>query len=279
MDVFQDSDTFRVVNAPLDISNGTRLPEMQDAFEFIDEMRAAVPDIFDRLSAWASNPYRVPSGGEDIRYTHLAYRAELAAIGQELPVIIAESSLMETDDDYAIADYYDHAFRDWMDDRRVLAATPLFWNPNTNRFWMFTPNPDGSVGLMSPTYQRIRDLPKRAGSPSYTPPIARAPRSSASALFASPPSRGSHADVPAGASRTATAARFQVANTGGAGANVRAEPSPSAARVAGIPEGELLDALAPELEVDGRHWLLVRTPDGTEGWVAADLLVQVSGDE
>jgi hypothetical protein len=176
MDVFADQERFKIVNAPLDASNWTEIPRMLDAYEFIEAMRSAVPDIYDRLPAWASNPYRVPSAGEALRYTHRAYEAELAAIGRDMPVIITESGLMEVEDETLTADFFEQAFKHWLADRRVLAATPLFWNPHTNRFWMFTPNSDGSVRLMSETYRRIRNLPKPAGSPKFKPSLANGSR-------------------------------------------------------------------------------------------------------
>lgn len=168
LDVFEGSDRFKVVNAPLDISNGTELPRMQDAFEFIDGMRAAGA-IFERLPAWASNPYRVPSGGDALRYTHRAYQAELEAIGRDLPVLITEAHAMETDDPEEIAAFYETAFGDWMADRRVVAATPLFWAPDTNHFWMFSVSPKGAIERPSPTYHRLRSLRRAAGSPEYVP--------------------------------------------------------------------------------------------------------------
>src|SRR3954447_25024189 len=88
LDVFADSEQFQVVNAPLDASNATELPTMQDDFEFLAEMKAAVPGIFERLPAWASNPYRVLGQGDSLRYTHLAYEAELQTIGRDMPVLI-----------------------------------------------------------------------------------------------------------------------------------------------------------------------------------------------
>lgn len=185
MDVFAGSEQFKIVNAPLDASNWNEMPRMLDALEFIQAMREAVPDIFERLPAWASNPYRVPSGGDNIRFTHRAYEAELEAIGRDMPIIITESGLMEIRDENLIADYFDVAFRDWLADPKVLAATPMFWNPHSSEFWMFTPNPDGSVQLASETYRRILRLPKPAGSPNHRPVLGNVPRNSGAAAAAS----------------------------------------------------------------------------------------------
>ncbi|MCC7367177.1 MAG: SH3 domain-containing protein [Chloroflexi bacterium] len=167
LDVFQDTPRFDVVSGALDISNSTQLPVMQDALEFLDEMAAAVPSIFERLPAWASNPYRVISGGPGARYTHLAYEAEFDRIGREMPVLITEAGHLETGDEMEIARFYAEAFRDWMADPKVVAATPLFWHPDRNEFWMFELDSKNRFVYKSPTYELLRKLPRMAGSPEY----------------------------------------------------------------------------------------------------------------
>ena len=68
--MFKGAPRFDVVGGALDISNTTAMPVMQDALEFLDGMAEAVPGIFERLPAWASNPYRVLDRGPSARYTH-----------------------------------------------------------------------------------------------------------------------------------------------------------------------------------------------------------------
>ena len=99
LDVFADSERFKVVNGPLDASNSTEMPKMQDAYEFLGGMEAAVPGIFTRLAGWASNPYSVPHHGTGLRYTHRAYEAELEAIGRDMPVLITEAGHLNTGDE------------------------------------------------------------------------------------------------------------------------------------------------------------------------------------
>jgi hypothetical protein len=68
--------------------------------------------------------------------------------------------------------------------------------------------------------------------------------------------------------------RLRVVNTEGQGANLRAEPGPTADRVKIVREGGELEALGPEREAGGRRWRNVRDPsDGATGWVVADLLI------
>lgn len=168
LDVFKGSARYDVVSGALDISNGNQLPVMQDALEFLDAMGEAVPGIFERVSGWASNPYRVISGGPGARYTHLAYEAEFDRIGREMPVLITEAGHLETGDEQEIARFYAEAFRDWMADPKVVAATPLFWHPDRNDFWMFEIDSKNRFVYKSPTYELLRKLPRVAGSPEYT---------------------------------------------------------------------------------------------------------------
>jgi Bacterial SH3 domain len=64
-----------------------------------------------------------------------------------------------------------------------------------------------------------------------------------------------------------------VEGTGGAGLNLRAEPTTSAKLVGSAREGTVLTVLEGPQEADGYVWWKVRTPNGTEGWGAAKYLV------
>jgi hypothetical protein len=80
--------------------------------------------------------------------------------------------------------------------------------------------------------------------------------------------------APAASEQTASAApteRVKVANTGGAGAILRADP-PKGRQVAGLRDGTVLQVLEHQQQGDGSEWLRVRTPDGVEGWVFSRLV-------
>ena len=64
--------------------------------------------------------------------------------------------------------------------------------------------------------------------------------------------------------------RVKVANTGGIGAILRADP-PRGRQVAGLRDGTVLQVLERS-EVDGSEWLKVKTPEGVEGWVFSRLV-------
>ncbi len=170
LDVFAYDQRYQIFNGALDASNDSLMPDRMDEFEFIAWMRATVPNIFTRLHGWASSPYHFWWGTER-RYTYRAYESELEAIGRELPVIVTEFHPAYIDDAVHIANWYETAIVHWLADPRVIAFTPMFWNPESQRFWMYAVNRDGSVAQPSPTYERIRGFPKLAGSPQFRPLI------------------------------------------------------------------------------------------------------------
>ena len=186
LDIFADSDRFNVVNAPLNLSNAHKPPIMQDAFEFLAEQMDATPTVFERLSGWASNSYRVDGLGEGQRFTHRGYELELETIGRELPVLITESGFLNQPNEEDVARFFTRAYRDWMNDRRVVAATPLFWDPDVDHHWMFTLDDEGYVESGSATYRALRELPRVAGSPDLLPPMANTVRIQASAVTSRP---------------------------------------------------------------------------------------------
>lgn len=69
---------------------------------------------------------------------------------------------------------------------------------------------------------------------------------------------------------------LRVANTGGQGARVRAEPSRQADSIAVLPDATVVQALGPAREADDESWRRVRAEDGVEGWVASELLAPAS---
>ncbi len=142
-------------------------------------LRAAVPDVFTRLHGWASSPYYFYWGVVP-RYTYRAYETELQAIGRDLPVIVTEFHPQYIDDEVQVANYYEDAFKHWLADPRVIAATPMFWNPELDRFWMYGVDLDGAVVAPSPTYARIKSFPKVAGSPQFSPTLENVVRPPAS---------------------------------------------------------------------------------------------------
>jgi hypothetical protein len=73
------------------------------------------------------------------------------------------------------------------------------------------------------------------------------------------------------ASSSAPTEHVKVANTGGAGAILRAEP-PKGQQVGALRDGTVLQVIEHQTLPDGSEWLHVRTPDGTEGWVFSRLV-------
>ena len=64
-----------------------------------------------------------------------------------------------------------------------------------------------------------------------------------------------------------------VTGTGGAGLNLREQPTTYAKRVGSAREGTVLIVLEGPRDSDGHMWWRLRTPDSIEGWGAAEYLV------
>jgi hypothetical protein len=70
--------------------------------------------------------------------------------------------------------------------------------------------------------------------------------------------------------------RVVVKGTGDDGLNLRSEPSSAAALVKTLPDGDELEVIGEDRQVDGRTWRNVRDPsDGVSGWAAAEFLGRV----
>src|SRR5207248_8578717 len=92
-------------------------------------------------------------------------------------------------------------------------------------------------------------------------------------VAALPPEMNAGPPAPATDEQTtadAPAETVKVANTGGVGAILRADP-PKGRQVAGLRDGTVLVVLEHQ-NVDGSEWLHVQTADGQEGWVFSRLV-------
>lgn len=67
-----------------------------------------------------------------------------------------------------------------------------------------------------------------------------------------------------------TTERVKVANTGGVGAILRAEP-PRGRQIAALRDGQVLEVLEHRTVADS-DWLRVKTTEGAEGWIFARLV-------
>jgi hypothetical protein len=90
-------------------------------------------------------------------------------------------------------------------------------------------------------------------------------------IAALPPEVNTGPPAPAAAEQAAAPTeRVKVANTGGAGAILRADP-PKGRQVAALRDGTSLEVLDHQT-VDGSEWLQVKTSDGAQGWIFSKLV-------
>jgi len=115
--------------------------------------------------------------------------------------------------------------------------------------------------------QQIANFNPRAiftdSTPHFLPtPVAALPAES----NAGPPAPSTEEQAAADAS----VERVKIANTGGVGAILRAEP-PRGRQVAALRDGTVLQVIEHQQLPDGSEWLHVKTADGAEGWVFSRL--------
>ena len=143
-----------------------------------------------------------------------------------------------------------------------------------------------ACGTLSPPSS---NAPAKQASPTELP--APAPLSSPPAALSTPipppearpspaaaaPTRALPAAAPPAPSAARGPERVRVGNSDGQGANLRAEPGASGARLKTIRDGAELEVIGQDRQVEGRTWRNVRDPsDGASGWVVAELLVAAS---
>jgi len=86
-----------------------------------------------------------------------------------------------------------------------------------------------------------------------------------------PPETNAGPPAPASMEQTAAVERVKVANTGGAGAILRADP-PRGRQVAALRDGMQLQVIEHQQLPDGSEWLHVKTDAGVEGWIFSRLV-------
>ena len=131
--------------------------------EFIEQMEAAVPDVFDRLDGWSSHPYPASGEGYDFMVPYdqampglLYHHQELDAVGDDLPVLITETGWnLDHGTREDVADWMVQAYQDpWLTDDDILAVMPfMLRDPDWDDFGWTAPD-----ATPYPVYGAVRDL-------------------------------------------------------------------------------------------------------------------------
>ena len=188
------SEDFFIMNAGFDASAPQRLPNYQDEISFLQEMKQAVPDIFERLDGWVSHSYPNPefSGSPDAlgRGTVRTWFWELQqlrnlGVVKNLPVIISETGWKHSEGlnfqpQYpsvdTLAGYYQKAYEEAWNSSRIIAVTPFllsYQEPLFDHFsfkrppnsGLFIQTPGENPPAYYPHYEVIKNMPKVAGQP------------------------------------------------------------------------------------------------------------------
>jgi hypothetical protein len=108
-----------------------------------------------------------------------------------------------------------------------------------------------------------------------TPPGAPATSVSLASPLPAPPTQPGPTSAPEGSPSQVASANQQIVvvrGTGGSGARLRSQPGNAGPTITVVPEYTPLVVIGVDRQADGLVWRNVRTPNGTEGWVAASFV-------
>ena len=108
------------------------------------------------------------------------------------------------------------------------------------------------------------------------PSLGTSPTITADGTPEFPPSDGNLPTAPSEPTTQVTPTRILptaiIANTGGAGANIRSSPGLAGTIIETLPEGTRVIILDETQQVDGFNWQSIEMPDTRDGWVAIQFL-------
>lgn len=135
--------------------------------------------------------------------------------------------------------------------------------------WLFISNQMRAPQTPTPEAQSIASFNPRSLFADQTPHFLPTP------VAALPPETNAGPPAPSESEQSAAQAspveRVKVANTGGAGAILRADP-PKGRQVLALRDGTVLQVVERQQLEDGTEWLHVKTSDNVEGWIFSRLV-------
>lgn len=164
----QKNPDFQILNAGLDQA-AANYKETIDELDFLKQMSAEIPEIFNQLDGWTSHSY--PNHGylgkpwETGKATIRGYLWELEVLKnlgttKDLPIFITETGWLNT----TTADYIKYAYENiWLPDSRVMAITPFILNYPQAPFSQFSWLDENGQSYQQ--YETVKTLSKIKGTP------------------------------------------------------------------------------------------------------------------
>jgi len=141
-----ENKNFKVLPAAMDLA-ASNTSTTEEAFDYLDKMRAADSDIFQYVDYWNSHSYPNPgfsaspklSGKQSLR----GYQTELAYVkdksGLDLKTFITETGWVDTSSNHRwLSNYYLYATQNVWNDDRIMAVTPFVLQGAPGPFSQFT---------------------------------------------------------------------------------------------------------------------------------------------
>lgn len=166
------SPDFFVINAGLDNAAPNKPPLYMNQYEYLRQMEAAVPGLFNQIDGLSSHSYPNPAFAQPpntqsrMGVNSFAYERDLIQriTNKDLPVFITETGWSaESISEEQQAAYYEETFKTIWSDSRIVAVLPFLMQGTGGPFQKFTFIGEG--GRITKHYQAIQNLPKTKGLP------------------------------------------------------------------------------------------------------------------
>jgi hypothetical protein len=175
------SQDFFVISSGMDNAAPNQGTTYMNQYNYIRQMDAAVPGIFNQVDGIASHSYpnpgfaQPPSATSFMGIGSFAYESQLikSMSGKDLPIFITEtgwSTKAVSDED--ISHYYQQAFNTIWNNDHIIAVTPFILQGSGGPFQQFSLLDANNTP--SKQYQFLQSMPKNQGDPALPPKVLSA---------------------------------------------------------------------------------------------------------
>lgn len=171
------SQDYFVISAGLDNAAPNQAPQFMNEYDYMQQMNAALPGIFNQVDGLASHSYpnpgfsQPPDTGSSMGVGSFRFERDLAKSlsGKDLPIFITESGWdAHTVPEDNLVTYYQQVFDTIWNDPTIVAVTPFLLDAKNGPFQKFSFMAED--GKPTKQYDVVNNLVKVKGLPVIPPP-------------------------------------------------------------------------------------------------------------
>lgn len=148
VDVFKaKNEDFFIISAGLDNAAANKIEESINEYDFLKQMKLAIPDIFNKIDGFSSHSYPNPAFSQppwiqnSMSITSFRYETKLILElgGKDLPIFITETGWSKKNlNEDSISSYLKEAFNSVWNDQKIVAVTPFLLMAGSKPFVDFS---------------------------------------------------------------------------------------------------------------------------------------------